>query len=56
MEKRESALVHTTIELPDPLFRDVKATAARQGKQLKDYICEALQDELAKLPISAEKP
>lgn len=56
VEKWESAFVRTTIELPDPLFREVKATAARQGKRLKDYISEALQDKLAKLPISAEKP
>jgi hypothetical protein len=56
VQKWESAFVRTTIELPDPLFREVKATAARQGKRLKNYISEALQDKLAKLPISAEKP
>lgn len=56
MEKWESAFVRTTIELPDPLFREVKATAAGQGMRLKDYITEALQDKLAKRPNPAAKP
>jgi len=47
--------VRTTIELPDPLFREVKATAARQGMRLKDYVTEALQDKLARRPSNAEK-
>lgn len=56
VEKRENTFVRTTIELSDPLLREVKATAARQGKRLKDYIAEALQDKLAKLPTPAGKP
>lgn len=56
VEKWECAFVRTTIELPDPLFREVKATAARQGMRLKDYITEALQDKLTKRPNPAEKP
>lgn len=56
VEKCEYAFVRTTIELPDPLFREVKATAARQGMLLKDYVTEALQDKLAKRPTHAEKP
>lgn len=44
------------IDLPDPLFREVKATAARQGMLLKDYISEALLDKLAKQPTPAAKP
>ena len=48
--------MRTTIELSDPLFREVKATAARQGIRLKDYIAEALQDKLAIHPPAAEKP
>ena len=34
--------MRTTIDLPDLLFREVKATAAHQGMHLKDYITEAL--------------
>jgi hypothetical protein len=56
MKKWECAFVRTSIELPDPLFREVKATAARQGMRLKDYVTEALQDKLAKRPTHAEKP
>ena len=45
-----------TIDLPDALFREVKATAARQGMHLKDYVTEALQEKLGKRPSPAEKP
>jgi hypothetical protein len=48
--------MRTTIELPDPLFREVKATAARQGMRFKDYITEALREKLGKRPGPAEKP
>ncbi len=56
MKKWECAFVGTTIELPDSLFREVKASAASQGMLLKDYVTEALQDKLAKRPTHAEKP
>ena len=56
VEKQEYAFMRTTIELPDPLFREVKATAARQGLRLKDYIAEALQDKLAIHSPAVEKP
>ena len=54
MKKHEYAFVRTTIELSDPLFREVKATAARQGIRLKDYIAAALQDKLAMPQPAAE--
>lgn len=37
----------TTIELPDELFREVKATAARRGIALREYVCQALVEKLA---------
>lgn len=37
----------TTIEIPDPLFRRAKAAAAEQGKSLKDFVTEALQQRLS---------
>ena len=37
----------TTIELPDPLFRKAKSTAAESGKTLKEFVAEALHDKLA---------
>jgi hypothetical protein len=41
-------LVKTTIELPDQLFREAKATAARRGTALKQFVQEALQEKLAR--------
>jgi hypothetical protein len=37
----------TTLELPDPLFRKAKATAAERGQSLKDFVTDALRDKLA---------
>ena len=37
----------TTLEIPDPLFRKAKATAAQQGQTLKQFVTEALNDKLA---------
>jgi len=37
----------TTLDLPDALFREVKATAARRGMLMKQFITEALQEKLA---------
>lgn len=36
----------TTVELPDDLFRAAKATAARQGRSLREFFTEALQEKL----------
>jgi hypothetical protein len=41
----------TTLELPEPLFRKAKATAAARGQSLKDFVTEALRDKLS--PSSA---
>ncbi|MEX1115466.1 MAG: hypothetical protein WEB53_09460 [Akkermansiaceae bacterium] len=39
--------MRTTIDIPDPLFREVKATAARKGVLLKEFITAALIREVA---------
>ena len=36
----------TTIDLPDPLFRRAKATAAQRGVSLKRFITEAVEQKL----------
>ena len=49
----------TTLELPDPVFRKAKATAAERGQSLKDFITEALRDKFAaeaRRPAAAEPP
>ena len=38
----------TTLELPDRLFRKAKATAAERGQSLKEFVTEALRDNLAR--------
>ncbi len=39
----------TTLELPDQLFREVKATAAINGIKIKDFVAEALMDKMASI-------
>ena len=36
----------TTVEIPDPLFRQAKAVAAQQGLSLKDFFTQALSQRL----------
>jgi len=38
----------TTLELPDRLFRQAKATGAERGQSLKEFVTEALRDNLAR--------
>jgi hypothetical protein len=40
----------TTLELPDELFRSVKAKAAQEGISLKEYVASALRQKLGQLP------
>lgn len=37
----------TTLDLPDPIFRKAKASAAERGQSLKDFVTEALRAKLA---------
>lgn len=37
----------TTLEIPDPLFRKAKATAAERGQSLKEFVADALREKLA---------
>jgi len=39
--------VKTTIDLPDELFREVKATAARRGIALRELVRQALVEKLS---------
>jgi metal-responsive CopG/Arc/MetJ family transcriptional regulator len=38
--------MRTTVDLPDPLFRELKALAARRGLSLKSVIRAAVEDEI----------
>ena len=46
-------LVKTTVEIPDTLFRQAKATAAQQGTSLKELLTAALREHLRR---SADGP
>jgi metal-responsive CopG/Arc/MetJ family transcriptional regulator len=39
--------MRTTVDLPDPLFRQVKSAAALRGSSLKEFVQEALQQAVA---------
>lgn len=36
----------TTLEIPEPLFRKAKATAAQKGQTFKQFVTEALHHKL----------
>ena len=40
--------MRTTIDLPDPVFRELKAVAARRGTSLKDILRKAVEEEIRK--------
>lgn len=48
--------MRTTIDFPDDLFRQAKATAALQGRSLKDLVTEALRAELARVAAQPSEP
>lgn len=46
--------MRTTLDLPDPLFRSLKARAAVDGKSLKDLFVEFAQQGLARRETSPQ--
>jgi hypothetical protein len=40
--------VKTTLEIPDPLFRQLKIAAAKQGKTIRAVVNEALTEKLSR--------
>ena len=45
----DNCSVKTTLEIPERLFRKAKATAARQGRTLKQLVQEALSEKIARV-------
>ena len=41
--------VKTTLEIPDDLFREMKAAAALRGIKLRDFVTDAISGHLARL-------
>jgi hypothetical protein len=50
----QTAIMRTTVDLTDPLFRKMKATAAFQGISLKLFITLAIESELSKSRVSGD--
>ena len=46
----------TTLDLPDRLLREAKATAARKGLSLKGFVAEAIGEKLAAEGQGRSKP
>jgi hypothetical protein len=44
-----------TVDLPEMLLREAKAAAAREGRTLRDFVAEAINEKLRAYPGS-EKP
>jgi len=47
--------MRTTIDLPDALLREVKATAALRGQKLKDFAAEAFRSALGEKETEASR-
>lgn len=45
----------TTVELPDNLYRQIKAQAALQGQTIKAFFLDALRDKLVQPAETAEE-
>ena len=41
-------IVKTTLEIPEPLFRQLKISAAKQGKTIRAVVNEALTEKLSR--------
>jgi hypothetical protein len=47
--------VKTTLEIPDGLFKELKAKAAMQGLKMKDVVASALRSYLTQLPMHPKR-
>jgi len=50
------APMKTTLDIPDELFRRVKATAALQGDTLRAFVSKTLQEKLDQAASTPDKP
>lgn len=46
----------TTLEIPDDIFGEAKATASSQGRPLKELVVEALREKLSHAGSALEPP
>ena len=50
------ALMKTTLEIPDAIFRRAKSVAAERGIPLREFVTEAVKDKLAADTQAGDKP
>ena len=43
-----------SVDVPDPVFRRMKATAALRGMSLKEFLLNAVEQEMAKMPSARD--
>jgi hypothetical protein len=48
--------VKTTLEIPDPVFRQAKAKAAEQAIPLRQFVSEAVEEKLGASSRGEDKP
>ena len=48
--------MRTSIDIPDPLYRDIKVHAATEGRTVRDVILEAVTAQLANRNAAPAKP
>ena len=48
--------MRTTLDLPDPLLREVKARAAMEGIKLKDYFARLVEAALQRPSLAVSEP
>ena len=46
--------MRTTVDVPDPIFRKIKATAALRGVSLKEFLLSAVEHEMARKPSARD--
>ncbi len=46
--------MRTTVDVPDPVFRKMKATAALRGVSLKQFLLNAVEQEMARKPSARD--
>jgi hypothetical protein len=46
--------MRTTVDVPDPIFRKIKATAALRGVSLKEFLLSAVEREMAMRPLARD--
>jgi len=48
--------MRTTLDLPDPLFRELKARAAHQGRKLKELVTAYIEAGLSGVDVQLHPP